>query len=136
VAGDYFKLNLDFIASADSAIQVIKWFNNHSRALGLLHQEQLVTDNRVVALILAIITRWTSHYLSMTRLLEVNKALRSCVIKNGETLLKCGGPKAEAQSKAKEILNTVNDHNFWHNVTRLVCVPRSSLSLVSQHLSE
>jgi hypothetical protein len=72
----------------------------------------------------------------MTHLLEVSKALHSCVIKNGETLLKCGGPKVEAQSKAKEILDTVNDHNFWHNDTRLVCVPISSLSLVSQHLLE
>ncbi|KAF8581077.1 hypothetical protein K439DRAFT_1296479, partial [Ramaria rubella] len=82
-------------------------FNNHSHALGLLRQEQIITNNQVVALILAVITHWTSHYLSLTRLLEVNKALRACVIKNGDTLLECAGPKPEAWCKVKEIVDTI-----------------------------
>ncbi|KAF8587068.1 hypothetical protein K439DRAFT_1551144, partial [Ramaria rubella] len=138
VAGDYFKLKLYFIATADMAIQVIKWFNNHSHALRLLRQEQLVTDNQVVALILAVITQWTSYYLSMTRLLEVNKALCLCVIKNGDKLLECGGPKVDAQCKAQEVINTFNDPKFWHNITRLVFIMKTHLKplAVATHIAQ
>ncbi|KAH7922722.1 hypothetical protein BV22DRAFT_1106461 [Leucogyrophana mollusca] len=36
VVGDYFKLKLSFLETAEKANTVIKWFNNHSRALGIL----------------------------------------------------------------------------------------------------
>ena len=64
----------------DQAIEVIKWFNNHSRALGLLKQRMLEKLFKVYVLILPVITRWTSHYLSCKRLLLVATAMRTLVL--------------------------------------------------------
>jgi hypothetical protein len=129
VAGDYFKRKPELIELADQAMQVFKWFNNHSHALGILCAEQKLTEERVVTLILPVITCWTSHYLAMQRLLEVSKSMRSCVIKKGDALLVCAGPKADAKQKAQQILSIVMDTMFWENVTRY-CIWLAAINML------
>ena len=52
------------------ALDIIKWFNAHSTALDLLREEQRITPpNQVLSLLLPVSTRWTPHYLSISRLL-------------------------------------------------------------------
>jgi len=36
IVGDIFKVKGAFIEIIDEALEVIKWFNNHSHALGIL----------------------------------------------------------------------------------------------------
>ncbi|OJA09942.1 hypothetical protein AZE42_14003, partial [Rhizopogon vesiculosus] len=62
ILGDYYKANMDISALVDNANGVIKWFNNHSFALGLLNGEQMSMSDKVLALILPIVTCWTSHF--------------------------------------------------------------------------
>jgi hypothetical protein len=87
VVGDYLSLKLPFQDCVPKALNVIKWMNNHSRALGLFRQEQLCTYQKILALILPVITRWTAHYLSLRRLLTVEKALKAAWIKHGDTMI-------------------------------------------------
>ena len=100
----------------DQAIEVIKWFNNHSRALGLLKQRMLEKLFKVYVLILPVITRWTSHYLSCKRLLLVATAMRTLVLDFYDELVICAGDKREMKDKAKEILDLVNEPSFWHDL--------------------
>ncbi|KAJ8595427.1 hypothetical protein M405DRAFT_759096, partial [Rhizopogon salebrosus TDB-379] len=76
ILGDYYKANTDISAVVDNANEIIKWFNNHSFALGLLNTEQVSMSNRALALILPVVTCWTSHFCSVSRLLEVSKPMK------------------------------------------------------------
>ena len=117
VVGDLFKLKSTYLTTVDKAIEVIKWFNNHSRALGLLRKEQLTTYHKILALIQPVITRWTSHFLATRRLLETSSALRSCCIKEENLLETCGGDRQQDRFKAREIIKTVLDLQFWNDIT-------------------
>jgi hypothetical protein len=118
---DYFKIKGHYIKTAERAQEVIKWFNSHGRALGLLRVEQkLVNAGKALALILPAITRWTGHYLAFSRLLVVSQPLRICVVKEKETLITCAGQKAEMKVKAREIIRTVEDMSFWVDLAKYV----------------
>lgn len=78
IVGDYLSLWVDFLTCLPKAFLVIKWMNNHSRALGMLHWEQLQTYNKTLSLILPVITWWTAHYLSLCWLLML-KCQSKCV---------------------------------------------------------
>ena len=41
IVGDYLALRTDFLTCVPKALLVIKWMNNHSRALGIFRREQL-----------------------------------------------------------------------------------------------
>jgi hypothetical protein len=64
--GDYYKKNPKVATLVDQDVEVIKWFNNHSYCLGKLRDEQLITYEWAWALILPILTRWTSHFCSLS----------------------------------------------------------------------
>ncbi len=56
IVGDYLSLRIDFLTCLPKAFLVIKWMNNHSHALGIFRREQLQTYNKILALILPVIT--------------------------------------------------------------------------------
>ncbi|KAF8833487.1 hypothetical protein BDN67DRAFT_859274, partial [Paxillus ammoniavirescens] len=107
VVGDLFKLTVAFLTTVNKAVEVIKWFNNHFHALGLLQKEQLVTYQKTLSLIQPIITCWTCHYLSSRQLLETSHALCSCCIKEEKQLEICGGDKQQDKLKAQEIMKII-----------------------------
>jgi hypothetical protein len=113
IVGDYLGLRVDFLACVPKALHVIKWINNHSRALGIFRREQLQTFNKILSLILPVITRWTAHYLSLRRLLEVEAPMKASWMKYGQQMIDCAGPKADAQQAAHDIQTIVNEPQFW-----------------------
>ena len=119
VLGDYIKRNPDSSQHIAQATDVINWFNNHSLALHILFAEQCTLpefSKCVLALIRAAITRWGTHVTSIDRLLRVSTPMRSAALKRGEDLQKAAGIKADAISKAKQILAIINDANFWSDL--------------------
>lgn len=116
IVGDYLSLRLPFQDCVPKALTVIKWMNNHSRALGLFRQEQLCTFQKVLALILPVITRWTAHYLSLRRLLTVEKALKASWLKWGDTMIASAGSKSADKAKAIAVQDTIDDPKFWRDI--------------------
>ncbi|PCH39122.1 hypothetical protein WOLCODRAFT_31142, partial [Wolfiporia cocos MD-104 SS10] len=113
VVSDYTKLKLPFMLVLDRALEVIKWFNNHSRALGMLKEETKARLGKVYSLVMPVITRWTTHYLSCRRLLLLETPLRTLAVSAKEVLLLCAGDKAESKRKADEIIRTLCSPTFW-----------------------
>ena len=113
IVGDYLSLRVDFLTCVPKALLVIKWMNNHSRALGIFRREQLQTFNKILSLILPVITRWIAHYLSLRRLLEVEVSIKASWMKYGQQMIDCTGPKADVRQKAREIQTIVEDSQFW-----------------------
>jgi hypothetical protein len=118
IVGNYLSLKVDFLTCVPKALQVIKWMNNHSHTLGIFRREQLQTFNQILALILPVITRWTAHYLSLSRLLEVEVPLKASWMKYSEQMIACAGPKADVQRKAQEIREIMDDPQFWRWVKK------------------
>ena len=119
VVGDFLNLKVDFRRIITRALDVVKWFNSHGQALDKLRIEQIITyDSKSWALILPVITRWTAHYLSLTRLLKVEAALTTCCSRHKPLLLGLGKNKTEAA----EVLHTVADAGFWADVRMYVCL--------------
>ncbi|KAH9931247.1 ribonuclease H-like domain-containing protein, partial [Fomitopsis serialis] len=119
VVSDYLKLKLPHIRVVDQALEVIKWFNNHSRALGLLKEKMMEKLAKVYALILPVITRWTSHFLSCRRLLRIENAMRTLVLDSRNQLIVCAGDKVELKAKATEILDLISEPSFWRNLAEI-----------------
>jgi len=75
---------------------------------------------KILALIQPVITRWTCHFLSTRRLLKTRGALHSCCIKEEKELEKCGGDWQQDKAKARQIIQTVLDVEFWADITLYV----------------
>jgi hypothetical protein len=116
IVGGILHLKIPFLDAIKDSLEVIKWFNSHSTALALLHNEQWFSyGGKVWALILPVVTQWTAHYLSCSHLLKVKGAVRSCCTRNVEVLQLCAGTKQEAKEKAAEILAM---DQFWMDLVK------------------
>ncbi|KAG2361854.1 hypothetical protein BDR07DRAFT_1286111, partial [Suillus spraguei] len=111
--GDYYKANDDITVAVDQANEIIKWFNNHSFSLGLLNGEQMSMFHKILVLILPVVTHWTSHFCSLSQLLEISKALKVTAMKHEDKLLVVAGKGRRAKDKAGKILDCVSDDTFW-----------------------
>jgi len=118
--GDYYKLNPKVSMLVDAAIEVVKWFNNHSYCLGMLNAEQLTMYKKVWALILPVISWWTSHFCSMSCLPQVNKVVRLTATQHQDEFLDYVGKDAKKVAKAERVLDCVVDENWWKELTMYV----------------
>ena len=113
IVGDIFKIKGSFIETIDNALEVVKWFNNHSRALGILWDIQCQLHEQPCSLILPVLTRWTSHFLSVCRLLQLEQAFKHMLAKVPENdLITCAGSWAEMKNKARQVLETLKHFDF------------------------
>ena len=114
MVGDFLKHDKDMAATIEDANTVTKWFRNHSYALGLLRRCQEEEYGTILALIVAVITRWTAHYCAAARLLEISKALLVCVVRYDTELVEsAGSANSEARKSAAEVISIVKNPNFW-----------------------
>ena len=121
VVGDFLGVQRAVVNDINSAVEVIKWFNNHGAALELLRQEQALSFAGMSwALILPAFTRWTAHCQAVTRLLKVKNPMRICWTRFEERLITCAGNKADLKEKARQIRDTVKDDHFWDRLERYV----------------
>ncbi|KAI0072875.1 hypothetical protein K474DRAFT_1650318 [Panus rudis PR-1116 ss-1] len=121
IFGEYLQLP-QYHHCIELALEVIKWFNNHGKALSLLQEEQKQTyKDRLIPLmlLLPVITRWTAHYCAITRLLQICIAVKACCLRHEEALLVCAGRAQEHVNKAQSILDTVSDPTFWRKLTEI-----------------
>ncbi|CDO78287.1 hypothetical protein BN946_scf184674.g9 [Trametes cinnabarina] len=146
LAGDYltFPDNKQII---DASLEIVQWFNNHSSALELFNQEQVVTyqaraqerrlsggftsletrsnerelSERPLALILPAKTQWTSHFQSASRLLAVSHSLKMCVMRHKELLIEIGrkSQTENAQETARRVIKAIEDDIFWTRLERV-----------------
>jgi hypothetical protein len=128
--GDYYKDNPKVAAIVDAAIEIVKWFNNHSFCLGLLNEEQMTTYKKIWALILPVITRWTSNFCAVSRLLQVNKAIKVTATRNRDELIEYVGGDANKVAKAERVLDRVVDDSWWKELAMCVWMKFCSFKCV------
>ncbi|RXW18608.1 hypothetical protein EST38_g7244 [Candolleomyces aberdarensis] len=120
MTGNYLGVKADFMEAAGKATDIIKWFNNHQKALDLLRNQQNLVLGKVLALIMACSTRWTSQYRSLSRLAGLEAVILGCVAQFRNELVLAGGDKEDAKAKAREIISLCLDSSFWNDLKRIV----------------
>lgn len=117
---DFVKKNPNIKVIIDEVVEVVKWFLNHSYALGVFNDEQRIMNKKVLALIVPIVTCWTAYFLSMERLLDVWKPLQITAIKHEAELIDSVGHKPKTKEKAKQIMCCVRNDSWWTQILRCV----------------
>ncbi|KAM5543668.1 hypothetical protein V8D89_002919 [Ganoderma adspersum] len=116
LVGDYLVLD-PYRKIMSRAIEVAKWFNNHSAALDLLNSKQLTTyedHTRPLTLLLLVITRWTAHLHAAVQILDVKRALVFVVAKHKQWLIAIA-----ASSRSSESQSLADHPKFWAMLQRV-----------------
>ncbi|EPQ50345.1 hypothetical protein GLOTRDRAFT_50634 [Gloeophyllum trabeum ATCC 11539] len=95
IVGDYFKVSAWFFIYSEKADQRI-W-------------------SRTLAVVRAVLTRWTSHFLAYRRLLEIKNPLE--ILASDPRIFESGDAKSHA--KTREMLPILRDSMFWHYLARI-----------------
>ena len=124
LAGDYLAIP-GYSPVISAAVDIVRWFNNHSTALDLFNQEQLWTyrdRTRPRALLLPAATRWTSHFQSVARLLQLSTAMQACILRNKDRLLEIAAASQtdNARATALSVIASIEDGMFWRKLERFV----------------
>ncbi|KAF5385054.1 hypothetical protein D9615_001008 [Tricholomella constricta] len=122
IVGDYFKSNKDVLAYTDLATELIAWLRSKTLLLGLIRQSQIATHGRTLAIIRAVLTRWTAHYLAFNRLLELRDTLLSVIYADearpeAHRMVIIGDRKTKIKSRA--MIAIVKNPLFWHAILRM-----------------
>ncbi|KAF7331976.1 HAT family dimerization protein [Mycena kentingensis (nom. inval.)] len=118
IVGELLGLDIACIQAMDIGLGWIKWIVNHSRALGMLKAQQKQTElyaktHRLLTLIFPVISRWTSHFVSLRRLLVLSGPLRALYLQSHQSLVECAGDKRAAVEKAEDVLELLDDTTTW-----------------------
>ncbi|KAI0075642.1 hypothetical protein K474DRAFT_1599424, partial [Panus rudis PR-1116 ss-1] len=123
VLGDYFKSGADFLRYTTLADELITWLRSKTYVLGLLRniQTELSQGTRkILSVIRAVLTRWTSHFLAYRRLLELQRFLIILVDKDAAlptSSIITGN--AAARNKARSMIALIRNGLFWHSLLML-----------------
>jgi hypothetical protein len=117
VVGDYFKSDASVLEFTDQATDLITWLCSKTQVLALLREVQArLGKNTVKAVIRAVLTRWTAHYQSYSRLLDLHSVLvvvvdmDSCRPEKDRCVV---AGDAKGKKKAKDMVKIIKDDAFW-----------------------
>lgn len=153
IVGNYFGCGdpLILIFSA-KATGLITWLRSKTQVLGLIRDIQVALNNanpgssrQVLSVIRAVLTRWTAHYLSYQRLLNLRRTLE-IMVENDDKLrpqdkIVVNGDRS-SRTKATEMVSVIKDPLFWHWIARcetclilpMLCILISTFNRMKKHL--
>jgi hypothetical protein len=122
VVGDYFKSDTSVLEFADQATDLITWLRSKTQVLALLREVQArLGENAVKAVIRAVLTRWTAHYQSYSRLLDLRSVLVMVVELDSRRLEKdrcVVAGDAKGKKKASDMVTLIGNDTFWRALLR------------------
>ena len=123
IVGDYFKSQkADIKKWANKAMALITWLWSKTIILAAIRSQHAENHLSMLAVIRAVITQWTAHYLAYHRLLELHGTLKVVVAndeeKRAEDKIVVTGD-AKAKAKARKMVKLISDEPlFWHGIAR------------------
>jgi hypothetical protein len=117
IVGDLLGLKHELIDVIELALDIIRWFNSHGEPLRWLQQEQIFTYNKAWTLFLPVLTQWLAHYHTITRLLQMEEAVKCLYMKRQDAMIEKAG-NAEKQERASKVLKPIGDPGFWTKLRR------------------
>ncbi|KAL1672232.1 ribonuclease H-like domain-containing protein [Schizophyllum commune] len=74
---------------------------------------------KVLALFLPAITRWTSHYLSTTRLIFLQSSFQQLLLDSKDELVVVAGDTPAAREAAEKVIEILEAPGFWNNLKKV-----------------
>ncbi|KDQ55684.1 hypothetical protein JAAARDRAFT_208479 [Jaapia argillacea MUCL 33604] len=115
IVGDYFKASAWFFVYAEKANELIRWLRSRAYLLALLRDIQLRVYHKTYAVLRAVITCWTAHYLAYRRLLRIKSSIE--LLAEDSRLYDSGD--ADSRAKTQRMLPIIKDPLFWHYLARI-----------------
>jgi hypothetical protein len=119
------------------ACELIGWLRSKTFVLAHLREIQMQSGRQPLAMIRAVLTRWTAHYLAFRRLLELQHPLQALVNRNemalpDQQILNPLSGTAANKRKAQEMKAIIQNSGFWHSLARcgISLNPECTLSLI------
>ncbi|KAJ7444334.1 hypothetical protein FB451DRAFT_939805, partial [Mycena latifolia] len=100
-------------------LEVVKWFNNHGKALDRLCTQQMMIFTVVLRLLLPVMTCWTIHYCCLWQVKKLERSFTACVVMHEEVLKFCAGRKEEQIAAAEFVFAMCNQPSSWINIGRI-----------------
>src|SRR5258708_38816549 len=76
IVGDYFKSDVSVLGFTDCVTELITWLHSKTQVLALFREVQAQLGENVVRVVIRVVlTQWTAHYLSCSRLLDLHSVL-------------------------------------------------------------
>jgi hypothetical protein len=120
--GDYFKANGEFTQWSGMACDVIAWLRSKSAILALIREALRDANQAEKTVIRAQLTRWTTNYLSLGRLLVLrpvlNKVITDDEMKDDRNRIVVQGDSS-SKVKAKKFVGVIRNALFWHKVAQI-----------------
>src|ERR1700728_3024066 len=121
VVGDYFRSPIDVLQYTDIANEIFTWLRVITLVLALLRKAQLDTRGTALAVIRAVLTRWTAQYKAYKRLHKLQGVLQMLVSAenarpDSKKLIATGERKAK--DHANKMMEVIRDSVFWRAIAR------------------
>lgn len=125
IVGDFLKAqDPSFGAFQEMAADLITWLRSKTYLLAKLRECQIGLGMAALAIIRAVITWWTAHYLAYSQLHEVRPALQA-LISRDEARDPRTSPEsdiitgdARAKAKAQKMVEIIKNGDFWATLER------------------
>ncbi|KAF8226016.1 hypothetical protein L208DRAFT_1224651, partial [Tricholoma matsutake] len=102
----------------DTMTELITWLQSKTFVLGLIRViQECNISAKMLAVIHAVLTQWTTHYLAFKWLLELLWVLEQMLHDNHgalESQIIIG--TSDAKAKGRKMLSIIKDSAFWHNL--------------------
>ena len=106
------------------AEELIAWLRRRPFLLARIRAVRIAHRKTPLTVLRAVLTRWTSHYLALKRLLELYSTLQFIVAEDKErgdvSAFLVGVRGKKKTQKAKQMLSLVGNGLFWQNIARYI----------------
>lgn len=130
ILGEYFSVNPEAAETAEEATDLIGWVLNHGRVRSVFNETQAeisVPPGKVLAFLMANMTRWTTHLIAFDRLCDLKDAMRRSVISRRQDIISAQvGAEKNRQKKQKleddahTHCDLIDDGGFWRRLKSVV----------------
>ena len=130
ILGEYLLVNLEAAETAEQATNLIGWILNHGQVRSIYNESQAehsVPPGKILAFLMANMTRWTTHLIMFIWLHDLKDSMRQAVITQRQDIINAqvGAEKnCQKRQKLKDDANKhcdlIDDGAFWHNLKGVV----------------
>ena len=127
ILGEYFAVNREAAEMAEEATDLIGWVLNHGRVHSVFNASQVEVFGKVLAFLVANLTRWGTHFYAFDRLDELKDPMRQAVISRRQDIISAqvGAEKnRQKRQKLEDDANThcelIDDGSFWRRLKAIV----------------
>ena len=130
ILGEYFTVNEEAAETAEEATDLIGWVLNNGRVRSIFNESQAdisTPPGKVLAFLVANMTRWTTHFIAFDRLFELRDSMQWAVISRRQDIISAQvGAEKNRQRKQKLLddadahCELIDDGNFWRRLKSVV----------------